>query len=123
MNDPNPYVSPKTDATKPGANCEAHSRTGQAVRLSWYATFAAVLFAGCARAIHHVHHGTYDPEDLLGLLAFLAVASGFGFGVIAVVRAFRCGAVRSILYVALPLLFNGGLLALLLWAANRGPKP
>lgn len=82
--------------------------------MAWCATFAAVLFAGLAAAIHHEHHGTYDPEELLAGLASLAIVTGFVSAIIGLVRGLRVRAGRKVFYLAFPLLLNGGVIVLFL---------
>jgi hypothetical protein len=81
---------------------------------AWCGTLSAILFAGSAAAIHHKHHGTYDPEDMLAALASVAIVTGFTSSLIGIIRGLQLRAGRETLYLAFPLLLNGGVIVLFL---------
>jgi hypothetical protein len=119
MNDPNPYLSPRSELAAPDADLRK-LLARRAVKCSWCATFAFVLLVCCARAIHHKHHGgADDPEFLLAGLSLLSVVAAFVFAVIAIIRGIKCKAFfRTTLYVLLPFLLSGGIFAFVLWMVN-----
>jgi hypothetical protein len=117
MNHPNKYESSKLDPTTLSVECKARSRTRRAANLSWCAMVVAALLVSGARAIHHTRHGTADPEDILAMLALLAIAVALGCAIVAVIRGFRYWTIGIAFYVAIPLLISGGTLVSLVWAA------
>ena len=119
MNYPNSNEWSNAYPTTPDEESETLLGAHRAIRRSWYATIAAILFVCGSRAIHHPHRGLDDPEEVLIGLAVFAVVAGFAFGVSGVIRGMPCGAGRTILFGAIPLLLNGGLLAAFLWVMTH----
>ena len=92
---------------------------GRVVRVSWCFLFVALTLGWWASTRRHRQLGTGDPVYLLVGLCFVALVAAFVFGVIAVSRGIRCGAVKTILCASFPLLVAGGLLATFSWLNYR----
>jgi hypothetical protein len=120
----NPYSPPTTETSIPAAEPAAKGKEPfslQAAKFSLYAPFILFLMGMCLSGQVDLHRKTPVGNQLavaLGGLSFLTTSAAFILGFVGFIGGIQRKSVRTIIYSALGIILNGGLV--LLWLTIIG---